>query len=67
MSKYAPANAEGKKPYVVSGRNFGRLIDRIVYAEDASAAKHWSGFVGVGNYVVRVRRATPQDLPRAAD
>jgi hypothetical protein len=37
--KYAPANAEGLKPYVVTIQDWDRERDRLVYAENPAGAR----------------------------
>ncbi len=62
MSKYAPPNAEGMKPWVVTIREWGNVRDRIVYAETARQAKY--DVIGSMRYVTATaRRATPDDMP----
>jgi hypothetical protein len=56
--KYAPANEAGEKPYVVTVWRMGTERDRLVYAVSVPDARHVAlGRHGVGEYVVRVRRA----------
>ena len=62
MSKFAPANAEGQKPYVIVGWRWGREVTVIVYGETAASARYCSGFRGTAEYVISARRATPEDL-----
>ena len=65
MSKYAPADENGDKPYVVEVWDFGRHSVRVVYAANPGEAKYRA----IGRqrnpmaYAQSVRRATPQDLP----
>jgi hypothetical protein len=61
MSKYAPPNDEGLKPWVVTVSDFGRKYVRIIYAETSAAAKYAA--VGRQQHVsATARRATPEDL-----
>lgn len=62
MSKYAPANESGDKPFVVTGIDWGRSVTRVIYAPDSATARYNSGLRGTGQYVQAVRRATPDDL-----
>ena len=58
MSKYAPANENGEKPYFVEIVRWGRSSSMVVYAENTSDARYRAlGRHGPGEYVQRVRRA----------
>ena len=61
--KYAPADEYGRKPYVVTKHSWGRDLSKVVFCENASEARWvaW-GRLGVGEYHVGTRRATPADL-----
>lgn len=64
MSKYAPANTAGEKPYVVTMRSWGRERSKLVYADSATSAKYLAfGRLGTGEYITSTRRATAADLP----
>lgn len=61
--KYAPARADGEKPWVVTVYRWGTTTDRLVYAEDKPTARYRAvGRAGVAIYVSRIRRATPSDI-----
>lgn len=63
VTKYAPQNEAGEKPYVVERSGWGRKTTRVVYAENATAAKHRAfGRMGTGEYITGCRRATPNDI-----
>jgi hypothetical protein len=63
MTKYAPANEAGDKPYVVEQSGWGRRRTRVVYARTVAEAKHRAfGRQGVGEHITGCRRATPDDL-----
>lgn len=63
MSKYAPANEAGEKPYVVEQTGWGRKRAKVAYGTSVSDAKYRAfGRQGVGEYVTGCRRATPADL-----
>lgn len=63
MSKYAPPNENGEKPYVVEQSGWGRKRSKVVYADTAAAAKYRAfGRQGVGEYITGCRRATPDDI-----
>lgn len=62
MSKYAPANEAGEKPYVVECFGWGRKRSVVVYAKTATEAKHRAfGRRGVGEHISGCRRATPEE------
>lgn len=68
MTKYAPANDAGEKPYVVEQSGWGRKRSRIVYAPDPASAKFRAfGRQGVGEHITGCRRATPDDLTEPND
>ena len=54
MSKYAPPNDAGLKPWLVTVSEWGRKNDRIVYAETNAAAKYEA--VGRMRYVTATAR-----------
>jgi hypothetical protein len=61
MPKYAPPNAEGLKPWVVTITSFGRSHDVLIHAETAAAAKFKA--IGRAQHTYgTVRRATPEDV-----
>lgn len=62
MAKYAPANADGEKPYVVETWNFGATQSKVVYAKDAVTAKY--RVIGRQRFVhaQRVRRALADEV-----
>jgi hypothetical protein len=63
MSKYAPANQDGEKPYVVEKSGWGRKRSKVIYARTVAEAKHRAfGRLGVGEYITGCRRATPEDM-----
>lgn len=63
MTKYAPANQAGEKPYVVEQSGWGRKRSKVVYAKTAAEAKYRAyGRQGVGERITGCRRATPEDL-----
>lgn len=63
MTKYAPANELGEKPYVVEQAGWGRRRTRVVYAHTVADAKIRAfGRQGVGEYIVGCRRAKPEDM-----
>lgn len=62
-AKYAPANDEGLKPYVVTRKGWGRETTVIAYAEKPADAKYIAfGRLGVGDYIASCRRAAPEDI-----
>lgn len=64
MSKYAPRNEDGLKPWVVTISEWGRKSDRIVYADTGAQAKYQT--CGRMRHVTAtVRRATPADVKSA--
>ena len=65
MSKYAPPDANNAKPYVVHVWEWGQEFERLTFAADPQEAR-WLvlGRPGVGQYVQKVRRATPGDVER---
>ena len=67
MSKYAPADDYGRKPYVVTKWHWSREVSKVVYTADAKEAR-WTawGRMGVGEHIVNVRRATPADVQDGA-
>ena len=62
--KYAPANDEGLKPYVVTLRTWNRERTKVVYCERPQDARYEAGWgrLGAGEYVTNVRRARPIDV-----
>ena len=66
MSKYAPAREDGFYPYVRIQSSWGRTTTRIVWAENLSEAKHDHGWSPMKHTYVKVRRATPEDMPGGA-
>lgn len=62
MPKYAPANSDGEKPYVVVGRRWAVREAFLVWADSAADARYKSGFRGTAEYVISVHRATPNDV-----
>ena len=61
MSRYAPPNELGEKPYTVKLSQWGHESEVVVYAKDANQAKYRAlGRGGPMQYVVSVRR-TPGD------
>jgi hypothetical protein len=63
MSKYAPANEFGDKPYVVTQSGWGRKRSKIAYGKTAAEAKYRAfGRQGVGEYITGCRRATLEDM-----
>jgi hypothetical protein len=63
MPKYAPANDEGLKPYMVTRAGWGRSSTRLVYADKVATAKYKAfGRMGTGEYITECRRATPEDI-----
>lgn len=59
MARFAPARADGLKPWVVSRHEWGRTTEYIVYAKSSSDA----AYRVKGRYVTaRARRATPEDV-----
>ncbi|MEJ6554047.1 hypothetical protein PQI51_03290 [Microbacterium esteraromaticum] len=63
MTKYAPANENGEKPYVVTQSGWGRTRTRITYAKTVAEAKFRAfGRQGVGEFITGCRRATPEDM-----
>ena len=67
MTKYAPANEAGDKPYVVEKAGWGRKQSKVVYAPNVSAAKYRAfGRMGTGEYITGCRRATPEDVEGTA-
>lgn len=62
MPKYAPPNADGLKPWLVTVSEWGRKTTRVIYAESNSAAVYEAK--GRMRYVhATARRATPADMP----
>jgi hypothetical protein len=63
--KYAPADGDGRKPYVVTMNDWGKTKERLVYADDPTDAR-WQakGRGHVGLYVTSTKRATPADVER---
>jgi hypothetical protein len=62
-AKYAPANDEGLKPYVVTRKGWRSESTKVVYADTPTIAKFLAfGRMGVGQYVSECRRATPGDI-----
>ena len=58
MSKYAPPDDEGRKPFVVTVSDWGRKRTRVVYAADRHGARYAAiGRGGPGTYVTKIRRA----------
>jgi len=70
MSKYAPANDKGEKPYVIVQSGWGRHRVKIAYGKTLTDAK-WRAFgrQGTGEYIVHgeCRRATPEDMEQIND
>ena len=67
MTKYAPANEAGDKPYVVEKAGWGRRQSMVVYALNASAAEYRAlRRLGNGEYITGCRRATPEDVEGTA-
>lgn len=63
MTKYAPANEDGLKPYVVERKGWGKTDTRVVYAANTPEAKYKAfGRMGTGEYITGCRRATPEDV-----
>jgi hypothetical protein len=65
VSKYAPANENDEKPYVVTVWDWGRVEDELVYADGPVCARHKA--VGPRTnyrYATGTRRATPEDVER---
>jgi hypothetical protein len=63
VSKYAPARDDGLKPWVVERSEWGRKVDRLVYAKTRRDAEY--EVKGRERYVsARGRRATPEDVER---
>lgn len=63
MPKYAPANENGEKPYVVERSGWGRKRTKVVYAATVADAKYRAfGRLGTGEYITGCRRATPEDM-----
>jgi len=62
MSDFAPAREDGMKPWVRMSYHLGGETSQIVYAQSALDAKHMYGRVHLE--IVRVRRATPEDLAK---
>jgi hypothetical protein len=61
MSKYAPLNEDGLKPWVVTRNEWGRTSEQIVYAKSSADAKYKA--IGRQLHVTgTVRRATSEDI-----
>jgi hypothetical protein len=61
--KYAPARADGLKPWYVEVIDWGRKSERIVYAKSRADAEYRAN--GRLRYMsARARRATPDDIRR---
>jgi hypothetical protein len=58
--KFAPARADGLKPWVRESYHFGETTNTIVYAESAAAARNM--YARMHLETVRVRRATVEDV-----
>jgi hypothetical protein len=63
--KYAPANTEGLKPFVVEEYLFGKPGEHLVYANNAAESKHALYRMRYATY--SSRRATPADVERLED
>jgi hypothetical protein len=64
-SKFAPKRDDGQAAYVVTTSSWGRSTDRIEWAEDLRDAKERFGYTRMQHTYIRVRRATPVDMPIA--
>lgn len=65
MAKYAPADGEGRKPYVVAVRDWGRESEELVWAGDAAGARREAVDGTVPwRYALSTRRAIPGDVER---
>lgn len=62
MPKFAPANDQGEKPYVATVYQWGKYNDELTWADDAAQARSKYTRLGTGEYLERLRRATPDDL-----
>ncbi len=64
---WAPDNADGLHPYVITKTSWGRSYDLIEYAPDLRTAKQQFGWTRELHTRVQVRRARAEDLsaPRA--
>jgi len=66
MSKLAPANQDGLKPYAVRVWCFGRVTTTVHYAEGPRSAGYMAlGRPGPGEYIKSSRRATNEDMKDA--
>ena len=64
MAKYAPKNEQGLAPYVRELTSWGRTNASIVWAENITEAKREHGYTQMRLASVKVRRATPEDMPQ---
>ena len=64
MAKYAPKNEQGLAPYVRELTSLGRTNTSIVWAENLTEAKRKHGWTRMRHTSVKVRRATPEDMPQ---
>lgn len=60
--RWAPDNAKGQHPYVVTTTTWARPYSRIEYASDLAEAKRRFGWTRQMHTTVRVRRAKPEDM-----
>lgn len=61
--KYAPARADGLKPYFRTVYGWGRTSTGIVWAASLADAKRKHGQTGMRyEHVKSIRRATPADM-----
>lgn len=65
-ARWAPDNAEGLHPYVVTRSEWGRQYERIEYARNLAEAKRDYGWTRAAYASMSVRRATPADVERVA-
>lgn len=62
--KYAPANANGEKPYVVEVVEWGRVRSKVVWATTPARARYKAvGRRSPGVYARSVRRALTTETP----
>ena len=66
MSKYAPAREDGLYPYVRTWSSFGNRQTRIVWAKNLTEAKEEHGYTSMRHTYIKLRRATPEDMPGGA-
>lgn len=62
MSKYAPADTDGNKPYIITISDWGKDRTVLEYAPTPVEARSRHSRRGVGQYVKGVRRATTEDV-----